>query len=89
LGINGNDFVQQNEGVVKEMTRKFLEYVKSARLHAAESENTINTKSEDLEMRMTPNGHPIIPKMVMDKDLRKAEWEKLLRAYLSQHYCEF
>ena len=32
---------------------------------------------------------PIIPKVVMERDLRKAEWEKLLRAFLSQHYCEF
>ena len=74
---------------MKEMTRKFLEYVKSARLQAAESENTINAESEELEMRMTPDGHPIIPKMVMEKDLKKAEWKKLLQAYLSQHYCEF
>jgi hypothetical protein len=94
LGIHGNDFVKQNEGIVVEMTRKFLEYVKSAQLQAADSENTMNAESEnaeseDLEMQMTPDGHPIIPKMVMEKDLRKAKWEKLLQAYLSQHYCDF
>jgi hypothetical protein len=88
LGIHGNDFVKQNEGIVIEMTRKFLEYVKSARVQAAESDNTRNTESEDIEIRMTPDGHPIIPRLVMEKELRKAEWEKLLRAYLSQHYCE-
>lgn len=88
LGIHGNDFVKQSEGIVVEMTRKFLEYVKSARLQAGQSENTINAESEDVAIRMTPDGHPIIPKLVMEKQLRKADWERLLRAYLSQHYRE-
>jgi hypothetical protein len=90
LGIHGNDFVKQNEEIVIEMTCKFLEYVKSAWVQAAESDsdNTRNPESEDIKIRMTPNGHPIIPRLVMEKELRKAEWEKLLWAYLSQNYCE-
>jgi hypothetical protein len=62
------------------MTWKFLEYVKSARLEAAESgnTNTRNAESEAIEIRITPDGHPIIPNVVMKGDLRKAEWEKLL-----------
>ncbi len=72
------------------MTRKFLDYAKSARLEAAESENAdrINAESEPIEIRITTNGFPIIPKLVMEKELKKTEWEKLLRAFLTQHYCE-
>jgi hypothetical protein len=43
---------------------------------------------EPIEVRMTSNGFPIIPKLVMQKELKKGEWEKLLRAFLTQHYCE-
>lgn len=90
LGIAGQDFIQRNEPVVVEMTRKFLDYVKSARLEATDSENTIrrDTESERIEIRMTADGYPIIPKLVMEKELKKAEWEKLLRAFLTQHYCK-
>lgn len=72
------------------MTRKFLDYVKSARLEAADSDiaDRRQAESEPIEIRMTTDGFPIIPKVVMEKELKKAEWEKLLRAFLTQHYCE-
>lgn len=70
------------------MQRKFLDFSKSARLEAAESDDT-NAESTEVEIRMTDDGFPIIPKVVIERDLRKAEWEKLLRAFLVQHYCEF
>lgn len=72
------------------MTRKFLDYAKSARLEAADPEiaDRRNAEPESLEIRMTSDGFPIIPKLVMEKELKKSEWEKLLRAFLSQHYCE-
>jgi len=71
------------------MTRKFLDYAKSARLEAADPENAErDAESEPIEIRMTTNGFPIIPKLVMEKELKKNEWEILLRAFLAQHYCE-
>src|ERR1700682_1530570 len=88
LGIRGNDFIKQSQGIVVEMQHKFLEYVKSARVQASQSENSNDAESEDIAIQMTADGHPIIPKVVMEKELRKADWERLLRAYLSQHYCE-
>jgi hypothetical protein len=54
---------------VVEMQRKFLEYVKSARLQAAQLEDVVNVDSEEIEIWMTPDGYPIIPKVVMDKEL--------------------
>jgi hypothetical protein len=68
LAIHGNDFVKQNEGVVVEMQCKFLEYVKSTQLQAAQSEDVLNADLEEIEIRMTPDGYPIIPKVVMDKE---------------------
>lgn len=90
LGIAGRNFSEQHEALVIEMTRKFMDYAKSARLEATNPEiaDLRRTESEVIEIRMTSDGFPIIPKQVMDKELRKVEWENLLRAFLSQHYCE-
>jgi hypothetical protein len=90
LRISGRNFSEQHEGLVVEMTRKFLDYVKSARLEAADTNNAEHreAESEPIDIRMTTDGFPIIPKVVMEKELKKAEWEKLLRAFLTQHYCE-
>ena len=74
-----------------EMTRKFLDYAKSARLEAAESENTDcmqADESDHIEIRITTVGFPIILKAVMDQEFKKTEWEKLFQAFLTQHYCE-
>lgn len=74
------------------MTRKFLDYAKSARLEAADPEIVDRRQAEPeadlVEIRMTRDGFPIIPKLVMERELKKSEWETLLRAFLTQHYCE-
>jgi hypothetical protein len=92
LGIAGRNFAEQNEALVIEMSRKFLDYVKSARLEAADpqiaDQRQAEPEPERLEIRMTNDGFPIIPKVVMEKDLKKSEWEALLRGFLTQHYCE-
>jgi hypothetical protein len=94
LGIAGHNFAEQNEALVIEMSRKFLDYVKSARLEAADPQIADQRQAgpepepERLEIRMTNDGFPIIPKVVMEKDLKKSEWEALLRGFLTQHYCE-
>lgn len=90
VGIAGRNFSEQHEALVIEMTRKFLDYAKAARLEAADPDiaDRRQAESEPIEIRMTKNGFPIIPKLVMEKDLKKSEWETLLRAFLTQHYCE-
>jgi hypothetical protein len=72
LGISGCNFTQQNEALVIEMTWKFLDYTKSARLEAADSEiaDRRHAESEPIEIQMTSDGFPIIPKLVMEKELR-------------------
>ena len=94
LGIAGHNFAEKNEAIVNQMTRKFLEYVKSARLEAADPQIADQRQAvpgpepERLEIRMTNDGFPIIPQVVMEKDLKKSEWEALLRGFLTQHYCK-
>lgn len=93
LGIAGRNFAEQNEALGIEMTRKFLDYVKSARLEAADSQIADQRQAklgpERLEIQITNDGFPIIPKAVMEKNLKKSEWEALLRGFLTQHYCEW
>ena len=90
MGISGPNFADQHPDLVTEMTRKFMDYVKSARLEAADLElaDRKEAESEPIDIRMTTEGFPIIPKLVIEKELKKAEWERLLRAFLTQHYCE-
>ncbi len=90
VGIAGCNFSEQHEAIVIEMTQKFLDYTKAARLEAANPEvaDRRRTESEVIEIRMTANGFPIIPKLVMERDLKKSECETLLRAFLTQHYCK-
>lgn len=72
------------------MTRKFLDYAKSARLEASDPEvaDWRWAESEFIEIWMSSEGFPIILKMAMERELKKAEWEILLQAFLIQHYCE-
>ena len=72
------------------MTWKFLDYAKSARLEAVNPNIAVEkpAESDSLDIQMTSTGFPIIPKIVMEKELKKSEWEKLLRPFLTQHYCK-
>jgi hypothetical protein len=91
LGIAGGNFFDQHNPLVREMMRKFLDYAKSARLEAADpqivEQRQAGPEPDPLEIRMTNDGFPIIPKVVMERDLKKREWEALLRVFLTQHYC--
>ena len=82
--------MEQNEPLVIEMTRKFLDYVKIARLEATDAANANprDADSERIEIRMTTDGYPILLKVVMEQELKKGEWERLIRAFLTQHYCK-
>jgi hypothetical protein len=89
FGIHGQDFIQQHKDIVSGTTRKFLDYVKSARVDTANLEAArSNAEPDQIDICITRDGYPIIPSLVMDKVLRKTDWEKLLRIFLTQHYCE-
>jgi len=90
LRIPGHNFVNQNEALVIDMTCKFLDYVKTARLEATDAANTNprEADSKQIEIWMTTDGYPIIPKLAMEKELKKGEWERLIQAFLTQHYCK-
>lgn len=76
--------------MVREVQRKFLDHIKSAQLMAAGSEDATQNEGdpEPTDIRITSDGFPILPKLVRDRILNKSESEKLLRSYLTHHYCE-
>ena len=102
MGLQGRTFAEKYASQVSGMERSFLEFMKSSRQRAnvnngqaaqqdaSDSDNHAESvcAAELKEIKMTARGYPIIPKIVMEKTLSKRESEDLLRAYLSQHYCE-
>lgn len=73
------------------MKRLFLDYMKSLRHQEAEPgpESAVGDGPEvtNLDIKITALGYPVLPNIIMEKELSKLECEKLLRIYLSQHYC--
>ena len=77
LGIASHNFAEQNKDLVIQMTRQFLDYAKSACLEAADMQGAewrqTEPEAEPLEIHTTNDGFPIIPKFVMDRNLKKSE----------------
>lgn len=93
-GKGGKRFTQKNEPQVTEMKRLFLDYMKSLRHLDAEPEpdsavgdGSEHTEHTDPEIKITALGYPVLPNVIMKKELSKVHCEKLLRIYMSQHYC--
>ena len=103
MGLTGNPFTVKHKDRVTEMTRAFLDYMKSLHLQAPEAINPVPVKNNidsadtdaesdmesSLDIKLTPHGYPILPIVIMDKELSKAMCESLMRAYITQHYCRF
>jgi hypothetical protein len=89
LAGQGQPFTERYNDQTTEMKRSLLEYMKSLRvkadaLHAGAANNTV----DQIEMKMTVDGYPILPDIVMEGGLTKKKCEIMLRTYLSQHHCE-
>lgn len=93
MGLSGPSFVDKNEDQVTEMKRSLLEFMKAARANLNrrdENEATgpgSGSDDDGFQVKMTVAGFPILPN-IEDRTLSKVVYEKLLRTYLSQHYCE-
>jgi hypothetical protein len=93
MGLSGRAFVDRNENQVTEMKRSMLEFMKAARVTLKRREENDLTEpesgpdNEDPQVKMSAAGFPILPN-ITSKTLSKMAYERLLRAYLSQHYCE-
>lgn len=92
MGQIGRRFTEKYENQVREMTRSFLEYMKSNRQRmqlVAEADTNANADQlNSSEIRLTGIGFPVLPESVNDDGISKAACEKLVRMYLSQHYCK-
>ena len=94
MGIPGRSFGERNKNQVTEMKRSLLEFMKAARANSNRLSENVNSDpgsasdSDDLQVKMTAEGFPILPDL-KEKTLSKMVSERLLQAYLSQHYCKF
>ncbi len=109
MGLTGKPFTVKHKDRVTEMTRAFLDYMKSLRLQApeainpvlvpmdrpsAEPEPDIGSDAEhegqnSWNIKLTARGYPILPTDIKKNEVSKAGCEKLMRAYITQHYCRF
>ena len=93
MGLSGRTFVDRNENQVTEMKRSLLEFMKAARAKLNRRDENIHSDpgsgldDDEPQVKMTAAGFPMLPS-IMDRTLSKMIYERLLRCYLSQHYCE-
>ena len=96
LQLHGQNFTDRYEDQVEEMKRSFLEFMKSMRMRitgdvtcaSADADAGVGGDADDLSVKVTSEGYPIIPKQVTEKGNKKKAGD-ILRAYLGQHYCKF
>jgi hypothetical protein len=90
MGLPGRAFIHQHENQVVELKRHLLDFMKTTRsqLNSYAEPNPDPEPTEVLDIKMTENGFPCLPKGMEGKELSKLQCEVLLRDYLSQHYCE-
>jgi hypothetical protein len=55
----------------------------------AEAETNLAVEHTELKIKITALGYPVLPTVIMTKELSKSECERLLWIYLSQHYCVY
>jgi hypothetical protein len=103
VGLTGNPFTVKHKHRVTEMTRAFLDYMKSLRVQAPEAINPVPVETDGVaaepepdpdpetlwNLKLTAQGYPILPTTIMEKELSKAVCEKLMRDYITQHYRRF
>ena len=87
MGLTGRKFIDQNKQQVLEMKRTFLEFMKATRLEPADQADI--DANQEPEVRINEKGYPIIPKEVMNQQFPKAKCEKMMRAFMNRHYCEW
>jgi hypothetical protein len=83
-------FIQTYEDDVKNMKRNLLAYMKTLRALADPNVLTFPTpamkKAEQVSVKMTPNGSPILPDLADIQSYNKQALEDLLALYLGHHY---
>ena len=95
MAVSGPSFMSKHNDEVSNIMRLLLDFMKDAWLCVQrcreENENTESESDRDIdlcEVKMTTDGYPLPPKSVVEQELNKAVSERILRAFLSQHYCE-
>lgn len=95
----------KNDDRVTEMKVAFLDFMKSLRVQAPEAINPVRIRDDNdgtepepetdadvdtaWDIKMTPEGYPILPNAIGEKEVSKAEGERIMQEYIMQHYCRF
>lgn len=89
--IPGRSFVDKHEEQTADMMRLMLDFMKTARQRLDQNIGNLADPGPALktDIKMTPEGYPLLPMYVVQSRLSKSVAEQILRDYLSQHYCEF
>jgi hypothetical protein len=93
-------FSELHKDKVDEMKRLLINYVKGLReAMFSMNRNTANGEPaaaaatahspDDLEVKITDDGFPLIPTAVQFDNLRKGELDSILRSYLECHYSVY
>ena len=84
----------KHDDEVSDVMRLMLDFMKTARRRLEQSKGTNDDagtepshETDEADVKMTPDGFPLLPKIVLQREMNKAVSERILRAYLSQHYC--
>ena len=85
MGSSGPRFFDTYENEVNIIQRKMVEYIKMLQ---PSSTSQTNLSRPDL-LITTKDGYPWLPETIDGTEQKKEELEKLLRAYLNDHYSEF
>ena len=85
MGSSGPRFFDTYENEVDIIQRKMVEYIKMLQPSATSQPNL---SRPDLRIT-TKDGYPWLPPTIDGTDQKKEELEKLLRAYMNDHYSEF
>ena len=93
MGVQTTTFISLHKNKVNEIMRLLMDYVKSVRQSRIVNErlngSQVNEVPLEREVKLSDSGFPLIPSIDHFDNLRKAELDIILRAFLGCHYSAY
>lgn len=94
MGVPMPSFTSLHKDKVSEIMRLLMDYVKSVRraktnIERLNDDGQANEAPQDLEVKLSESGYPLIPSNDQFDKLRKAQLDRILRSFLACHYSSF
>ena len=88
--MRGKGFSDIYKDEIAEMQRNMLAYVSKFQSNEKEGDGPLGANGLMCPtFELTPAGFPVIPEGVPDDELRKLDYEQLMRTYLGHHYSMY